>query len=63
MKEKLNKLFNLLIDTRDMIESDNEEFVCSTCCKSIDNLNSAINYLAEVINPEDNKSTQSEVCL
>ena len=54
---KLTEIFNLLIDTRDHIEHENEEFICSCCIDTINNLKSAIDSLAEIINP-----TQKEIC-
>ena len=54
---KLIEIFNLLIDTRDHIEHENEEFICSCCIDTINNLNSVIDSLAEIINP-----TQKEIC-
>ena len=54
----LTDIFNLLIDIREDIERQNEEFICSCCVTTIENLNTAINALAKTINPKDNETTQ-----
>lgn len=56
---KLIEIFNLLIDVRDQIERENEEFVCSCCLNTVENLNTVINALAEIINPT-NRPTVSD---
>ena len=48
---QLIEIFNLLIDMRDQIERENEEFVCSCCLTTVENLNTVIDALAEIINP------------
>ena len=47
----IKEIFNLLIDMREQIERENEEFVCSCCLTTMENLNTVIDALAEIINP------------